>query len=88
LSLTVFINAGPWLPVPPSGYGGVETMLMYLIGELRGRGHRVILGTVGQSDIKVDQQESVFWEGQHPQIDAPYSTPSGWPTSTCTRCCR
>lgn len=73
MPLTVFINAGPWLPVPPSGYGGVETMLMYLIGELRGRGHRVILGTVGQSDIKVDQQESVFWEGQHPQIDAPYS---------------
>jgi glycosyltransferase involved in cell wall biosynthesis len=73
MSLTVFINAGPWLPVPPPGYGGVENMLMYLIGELRDRGHRVILGTVGQSEIKVDQQESVFWEGQHPQIDAPYS---------------
>jgi glycosyltransferase involved in cell wall biosynthesis len=73
MSLTVFINAGPWLPVPPSGYGGVENMLMYLIGELRGRGHRVILGTVEQSEIKVDQRETAFWEGQHPQIDAPYS---------------
>ena len=73
MSLTVFINAGPWLPVPPSGYGGVENMLMYLIGELRKRRHRVILGTVGQSEIKVDQREAVFWEGQHPQIDAPYS---------------
>jgi glycosyltransferase involved in cell wall biosynthesis len=73
MALTVFINAGPWLPVPPSGYGGVENMLRYLIGELGKREHRVILGTVGQSEIKVDQQETVFWEGQHPQIDAPYS---------------
>jgi glycosyltransferase involved in cell wall biosynthesis len=73
LSLTVFINAGPWLPVPPPGYGGVENMLMYLIRGLRARGHRVILGTVGQSDIEADQKEHFFREGQHPQIDAPYS---------------
>jgi hypothetical protein len=29
MPLTVFINAGPWLPVPLSGYGGVETMLRW-----------------------------------------------------------
>lgn len=40
MARTVFVNAGPWLPVPPSGYGGVETMLAYLIPELRRRGLR------------------------------------------------
>jgi glycosyltransferase involved in cell wall biosynthesis len=73
MPLTVFINAGPWLPVPPSGYGGVENMLMYLIRELRKREHRVILGTVGQSKIEVDRRETAFREGKHPRIDAPYS---------------
>jgi glycosyltransferase involved in cell wall biosynthesis len=72
MSLTVFINAGPWLPIPPSGYGGVENMLVYLIKELRGRGHRVILGTVGQSQIEVERQVSFFHQGQHPRIDGPY----------------
>ena len=73
MPLTVFINAGPWLPVPPKGYGGVENMLRYLIGELRRREHRVILGTVDQSEIEVHRRETAFGEGQHPQIDAPYS---------------
>ena len=72
MSLTVFINAGPWLPVPPSGYGGVENLLVYLINELRGRGHRVILGTVGQSRIEVERQVSRYRQGQHPRIDGPY----------------
>jgi glycosyltransferase involved in cell wall biosynthesis len=72
MSLTVFVNAGPWLPIPPSGYGGVENMLVYLIKELRRRGHRVILGTVGQSQIEVDRQVSFFRRGQHPRIDGPY----------------
>jgi hypothetical protein len=27
MDFTVFINAGPWLAVPPPGYGGVENML-------------------------------------------------------------
>jgi glycosyltransferase involved in cell wall biosynthesis len=73
MTLTVFVNAGPWLPVPPMGYGGVENMLMHLIQELRGHGHRVILGTVGQSEIEVDRKVSLFQEGQHPLIDASYS---------------
>jgi hypothetical protein len=47
MDFTVFINAGPWLAVPPPGYGGVENMLVYLIKELREQhGCRVILGTV------------------------------------------
>jgi glycosyltransferase involved in cell wall biosynthesis len=73
LTLRVFVNAGPWLPIPPCGYGGVENMLAHLIKELRGQGHRVILGTVGQSEIEVDEQVATFPAGQHPLIDAPYS---------------
>jgi glycosyltransferase involved in cell wall biosynthesis len=73
MSLTVFINAGPWLPVPPSGYGGVENMLVHLIRELRERhGHRVILGTVGDSRIKAERHVSSFQEGQHRHMTAPY----------------
>jgi glycosyltransferase involved in cell wall biosynthesis len=73
MSLTVFINAGPWLPIPPDGYGGVENMLMHLIRELHGQGHKIILGTVGLSEIEVEQKAFLFEEGQHPLIDAPYS---------------
>jgi glycosyltransferase involved in cell wall biosynthesis len=73
MALTVFVNAGPWLPVPPAGYGGVENMLAHLIRELRGQGHKVILGTVGQSGIEVDDRAWRFADGQHPLIDAPYS---------------
>jgi glycosyltransferase involved in cell wall biosynthesis len=73
MSLTVFINAGPWLPIPPSGYGGVENMLMYLIRELQERHqYRVILGTVGDSRIRVDRRIRRFQEGQHRHIAAPY----------------
>jgi len=72
MSLTVFINAGPWLPVPPSGYGGIENMLVYLINELRERNHRVILATVGDSQISVEQQVFRFHKGQHRHIAAPY----------------
>ena len=31
MPLTVLINAGPWLPVPPPGYGGIENVLACLI---------------------------------------------------------
>jgi glycosyltransferase involved in cell wall biosynthesis len=73
MSLTIFINAGPWLPVPPSGYGGVENMLVYLIKELQERhGHRVILGTVEDSRIPVERRVSRFQEGRHRHMAAPY----------------
>jgi hypothetical protein len=38
MTLTVLINAGPWLPVPPPDYGGIENVLATLIPELRSRG--------------------------------------------------
>lgn len=76
MSLTVFINAGPWVSIPPPGYGGIENMLVYLIRELRERhGCRVILGTVGSSEIAVDGRVSWFDEGQLRHIESPNREP-------------
>jgi glycosyltransferase involved in cell wall biosynthesis len=77
MPLTVLVNAGPWLPVPPSSYGGVENMLSYLIPELRRLGHRVVLSTVRDSRISVDKYNYSFEEGQLRHIGAPYSDAIG-----------
>ena len=47
-SLTVLMNAGPWLPVPPQGYGGIENVVAPLVPELRPAA-TVTLATVGES---------------------------------------
>ena len=41
------MDAGPWLPVPPRGYGGLENVVATLTTELLRRGHTVVLATVG-----------------------------------------
>ena len=41
--MKVLMDAGPWLPVPPVGYGGLENVVATLTTELRRRGHRVVL---------------------------------------------
>ena len=33
--MKVLMNAGPWLPVPPHGYGGIENVVATLVPELR-----------------------------------------------------
>ena len=48
--LRVLMDAGPWLPVPPTGYGGLENVVATLTTELRRRGHEVVLATVGESE--------------------------------------
>jgi glycosyltransferase involved in cell wall biosynthesis len=72
MPLTVLINAGPWLPVPPPGYGGIETVLAALIPQLRRRGVRVVLCTVGGSTVAVEHGYQSFPEGQFPHLAAPY----------------
>src|SRR4051794_14150733 len=39
----VAMLAPPWIPVPPSGYGGIESVIALLCGALVTRGHRVTL---------------------------------------------
>ncbi len=75
--LTVLMNAGPWLPVPPPDYGGIENVVATLVPELRARGHRVVLATVGESTLEVDEQLSVFPTGQFGSITGPYNQMMG-----------
>lgn len=59
-ALTVLMNAGPWLPLPPRGYGGLENVVTTLVGELRARRVRVVVATVGQSDLSADEHVFAF----------------------------
>jgi len=77
MTLTVLMNAGPWLPVPPPGYGGIENVVAALVPELRRRGVRVVLATVGASTLPVDDRISVFDEGQFARIQQPYNRVMG-----------
>lgn len=83
--MTVLMNAGPWLAVPPLGYGGIENVLATLIPALRRRGVRVVLATVGESTEPVDEQIAVFDRGQFPHLQRPYNRAWASPRPTCTR---
>ncbi|HEY0816299.1 MAG TPA: glycosyltransferase [Pseudonocardia sp.] len=75
--LTVLINAGPWLPVPPDGYGGIETVIATLVPSLRAAGVRVILATVGPTTLPADGYVRTMEEPQFARIAAPYNQSSG-----------
>jgi glycosyltransferase involved in cell wall biosynthesis len=77
MSLTVLMNAGPWLPVPPPDYGGIENVLATLIPELRRRGVEVVLCTVGDSTVEVDERRCAFPEGQFGRLAGPYAQVMG-----------
>jgi glycosyltransferase involved in cell wall biosynthesis len=77
MPLTVLVNAGPWLPVPPPDYGGIENVLACLIPELRRRGVRVVLCSVGESTIEVDDLRWAFPDGQFTRLAAPYGQVMG-----------
>ena len=75
--MTVLLNAGPWLAVPPPGYGGIENVVATLVPELRRRGVRVVLASVGSSTLAVDGRMSVFDDGQFAQLQRPYNQVMG-----------
>jgi glycosyltransferase involved in cell wall biosynthesis len=77
MTLTVLVNAGPWLPVPPPGYGGIEHVVAALVPELRRRGVRVVLAGVDSSTLPVDELVSVFADGQFSQLQRPYNRVMG-----------
>jgi glycosyltransferase involved in cell wall biosynthesis len=68
----VLMDAGPWLPVPPRGYGGLENVVATLTTELRARGHTVVLAAAGDSDLPADGLVSAFATGQFPHLAGPY----------------
>ncbi len=51
--IRVGVVAPPWLPVPPAGYGGTETVLDGLCRGLVAAGHEVVLFTTGDSTCPV-----------------------------------
>ncbi|MEU6206450.1 glycosyltransferase [Micromonospora musae] len=77
MSLTVLMNAGPWLSVPPPGYGGIENVIATLVPELRRLGVRVVLASVGESTLPVDELVSVFPDGQFSALQRPYNQVCG-----------
>jgi len=75
--MRVLINAGPWLPVPPRGYGGIENIVATLVPELRRLGVEVVLATVGDSDIDVDERVAIYPSGQFAVLQRPYNQVCG-----------
>src|SRR3954451_14705441 len=74
---TVLMNAGPWLSVPPPGYGGIENVIAALVPELRRRGVRVVLVSVADSTLEADEHVSVFRSGQFAHLQRPYNQVMG-----------
>ncbi|MFY1692468.1 glycosyltransferase [Plantactinospora sp. WMMB782] len=77
MGLTVLMNAGPWLPVPPPGYGGIENVVATLVPELRRLGVRVVLASTGDATLPVDELLSVFPDGQFGALQRPYNQVCG-----------
>jgi glycosyltransferase involved in cell wall biosynthesis len=77
MPITVLMNAGPWLPVPPGGYGGIENVVATLVPELRRRGVRVVLCAAGGSTLEADRVVTTLPEPRFPDIAAPYNQAMG-----------
>lgn len=77
MTLTVLVDAGPWLPVPPAGYGGIESVVATLVPALRARGARVVLAAVEGSTLEVDELVSTLDGARLPSVARPYNQVSG-----------
>jgi glycosyltransferase involved in cell wall biosynthesis len=77
MTFTVLVNAGPWLPVPPRGYGGIENVIATLVPELRRLGVTVVLASVGTSTEPVDELLAPFPDGQFAWLQRPYNQANG-----------
>jgi glycosyltransferase involved in cell wall biosynthesis len=73
----ILMDAGPWLAVPPRGYGGLENVVATLTSALRDRGHEIVLATVGESTEPADGRVCRFPVGQFERLAAPYSDVTG-----------
>jgi glycosyltransferase involved in cell wall biosynthesis len=71
------MDAGPWLAVPPRGYGGLENVVATLVADLRRRGHTVVLATVAESRQPADGRVWAFRRGQFARLSAPYADVAG-----------
>ena len=74
---TVLMNAGPWLPVPPPGYGGIENVVATLVPALRARGARVVLCAAAGATLEVDELVETMPAPMFEHIAGPYNQMSG-----------
>ena len=77
MTRTVLMNCGPWLPVPPAGYGGIENIIAALVPELRQRDIRVVLATVADSTLPADEYLTPLPAGRFEALQRPYNQVSG-----------
>jgi glycosyltransferase involved in cell wall biosynthesis len=75
--MKVLMNAGPWLPVPPRGYGGIENIIATLVPELRRLGVEIVLATVGDSELPVEERLAVHPTGRFELLQRPYNQVCG-----------
>lgn len=76
-ALRVLVNAGPWLAVPPAGYGGIENIIAMLVPELRALGAHVVLATIRTSTLAADDYVWTL-DGPHlGEVAQPYNRTSG-----------
>ncbi|MBO1268084.1 glycosyltransferase family 4 protein [Arthrobacter cavernae] len=53
--MRIGLIAPPWLPVPPTGYGGTEAVVHALATSLAAAGHRVVLAAASDSTCPVER---------------------------------
>jgi glycosyltransferase involved in cell wall biosynthesis len=74
---TILVDAGPWLTVPPAGYGGIENVIATLVPPLRRRGVRVILCAAAGSSLEVDELVETVPRPMFDHIAGPYNQMMG-----------
>jgi glycosyltransferase involved in cell wall biosynthesis len=57
--MRIGVLAPPWLPVPPTSYGGIEAVVDLLVRGLTQQGVEVVLWTVGDSSAPVPKRYAV-----------------------------
>jgi glycosyltransferase involved in cell wall biosynthesis len=77
VSLRVLVNAGPWLEVPPTGYGGIENVIAMLVPELRSLGAHVVLATIRTSTLEADDYIWTLDEPHLSEVAQPYNRTAG-----------
>lgn len=69
--LRIALLAPPWVKIPPSGYGGIEYVVHYLVIELVKQGHEVVLFSTKDTITPASRNEWFYSDGQYRHISMP-----------------
>lgn len=70
-ALRIGMVAPPWFAVPPSSYGGIESMVASLVDGLVERGHEVTLVAAGEPGTKAQRYVPVYSEPPSQRLGDP-----------------